>query len=234
MTTTKTTSKTTKKNSKVKAKRLTRTPTKKVTWKATSYTKIEKVRSKLGITKTAIAEALGVSNGTYHNWKRGTTVPHLTQQEAIRDCLITLVAANNDSDLIEVDTTSPSNDNRTVSGIVNDAVTVSDIAQPVNGGVNGVVSGANGNSHSCLPDLEVDARRTPAPARSGTVGGNNLDEQTIMNDSLSTHAPMPEVLRDLHVMDVTARITIEFIKSNESLSAGSIISFVKEIRAAIS
>ena len=57
--------------------------TKKPSWGVVSFKKIEEWRTKLGLSKSGMAEALGVTNSTFHNWRRGTTVPHSNQQDDI-------------------------------------------------------------------------------------------------------------------------------------------------------
>lgn len=59
------------------------TKTKKPKWTVITYKKIEQWRTKLGLSKAGMAEALEITNSTYHNWRRGTTVPHATQQEEL-------------------------------------------------------------------------------------------------------------------------------------------------------
>ena len=61
--------------------------TKKPKWSVVTYKKIEARRLELGYSKAGMALALGVTNSTYHNWRRGTTVPHPTQQEQIKTVL---------------------------------------------------------------------------------------------------------------------------------------------------
>ena len=61
--------------------------TKKPKWTVVTYKKIEARRTELGYTKSAMAELLGVTNSTYHNWRRGTTVPHPNQQEQIKSVI---------------------------------------------------------------------------------------------------------------------------------------------------
>lgn len=75
---------------KTKTRKKVQTSTKKPSWSVTSYKKIEARRTELGYSKSAMAKALGVTNSTYHNWRRGTTIPHPTQQEAIAALLVTL------------------------------------------------------------------------------------------------------------------------------------------------
>jgi DNA-binding transcriptional regulator YiaG len=58
--------------------------TKKPKWTVVTYKQIEARRIELGLSKSAMAEALGVTNSTYHNWRRKTTVPHPSQQESIK------------------------------------------------------------------------------------------------------------------------------------------------------
>ena len=59
------------------------TKTKKPSWGVVTFEKIEEWRTKLGLSKSGMAEALGVTNSTFHNWRRGTTVPHPNQQDDI-------------------------------------------------------------------------------------------------------------------------------------------------------
>ena len=81
--------KATKKQTKKKNGRKT---TKKPKWTVVSYKKIEAKRAEFGFSKSAMAEILGVTNSTYHNWRRGTTVPHPNQQDAIKVALDNLSA----------------------------------------------------------------------------------------------------------------------------------------------
>lgn len=57
--------------------------TKKPKWSLVTFKQIEGWRTKLKLSKAGMAEALGVTNSTYHNWRRGTTIPHVNQQEGI-------------------------------------------------------------------------------------------------------------------------------------------------------
>jgi DNA-binding transcriptional regulator YiaG len=74
------------KKTKKKTKK-TKSQTKKPKWTLVTYKGIEKARVQLGFTKSAMAEALEVTNSTFHNWRRGTTVPHHNQQEQLADRL---------------------------------------------------------------------------------------------------------------------------------------------------
>lgn len=56
-------------------------------WKLTTYAAIERARAELSMPKYRMAEALGVSNGTYHNWARGNAVPSLNTQKSINSTL---------------------------------------------------------------------------------------------------------------------------------------------------
>jgi DNA-binding XRE family transcriptional regulator len=66
------------------------TQTKQPKWSEVTFNQIEKRRKELGLSKSAMAQAIGVTNSTFHNWQRGTTVPHSTQQEQIKGILETL------------------------------------------------------------------------------------------------------------------------------------------------
>ena len=56
-------------------------------WTVVTYKQIEARRQELGLPKSAMAKLLGVTNSTYHNWRRGTTVPHEAQQQAILEAM---------------------------------------------------------------------------------------------------------------------------------------------------
>jgi DNA-binding transcriptional regulator YiaG len=73
----------TSKKKKVSKKTTTSRKTKKPKWGVISFKEIEEWREKLGLTKSGMALALEVTNSTYHNWRRGTTVPHASQQDDI-------------------------------------------------------------------------------------------------------------------------------------------------------
>lgn len=67
------------------------TDSKKPKWAAVTFSQIERRRKELGYSKSAMATALGVTNSTFHNWQRGTTVPHQAQQDEIKSVLDKLV-----------------------------------------------------------------------------------------------------------------------------------------------
>jgi DNA-binding transcriptional regulator YiaG len=76
-----------------KAVKAKSTSTKKPNWSIVTYKQIEARRTELGYSKSAMASMLGVTNSTYHNWRRGTTVPHSSQQEQIADLLSKMTPA---------------------------------------------------------------------------------------------------------------------------------------------
>lgn len=69
------------------ATKKSKTATKKPKWSIITFKQIDSRRQELGFSKSGMAKALGVTNSTYHNWQRGTTVPHPTQQEQIQSIL---------------------------------------------------------------------------------------------------------------------------------------------------
>lgn len=79
---------------KTRTRKQSGTSTKKPKWTTVTYKQIEKKRESLGFSKSAMAQILGVTNSTYHNWRRGTTVPHPNQQEQIKSVLSTLTASS--------------------------------------------------------------------------------------------------------------------------------------------
>lgn len=89
---------TTKTKKKTK-KKTAKAQNKKPKWTLVSYKQIEKARGQLGLSKSSMAEALEVTNSTYHNWRRGTTVPHHKQQEQIAARLRVLDSPGNGADL---------------------------------------------------------------------------------------------------------------------------------------
>ncbi|MCA8920294.1 MAG: helix-turn-helix transcriptional regulator [Planctomycetes bacterium] len=53
-------------------------------WKHTTYAAIETWRKANHMAKYRMAELLGISNGTYHNWASGRAVPSLSTQRKIK------------------------------------------------------------------------------------------------------------------------------------------------------
>ncbi|MEZ6188429.1 MAG: helix-turn-helix transcriptional regulator [Planctomycetota bacterium] len=56
-------------------------------WKHTNFAAIEGWRKQHKLPKYRMAELLGISNGTYHNWARGRAVPSLATQRKIKSVL---------------------------------------------------------------------------------------------------------------------------------------------------
>ena len=56
-------------------------------WRFVTYYEIETVRKKLCISKIKMAAQLGVTNSTYHNWKRGKVTPSFNRQQEIKAAL---------------------------------------------------------------------------------------------------------------------------------------------------
>lgn len=83
----KTTKKTTSKKAARKKTSKKASSKKQPKWSVVTYKQIEARRSELGLPKSAMAKLLGVTNSTYHNWRRGTTVPHEAQQQAILEAM---------------------------------------------------------------------------------------------------------------------------------------------------
>jgi DNA-binding XRE family transcriptional regulator len=71
--------------------------TKKPKWTIVTFKQIETARASLGLSKAAMAQALGVTNSTFHNWQRDATVPHPAQQESIKASLASLAAGGKGS-----------------------------------------------------------------------------------------------------------------------------------------
>jgi DNA-binding transcriptional regulator YiaG len=101
------------KPTKKAAPKATKKSTKKPKWTVVSYKKIEARRIELGYSKSAMAVALGVTNSTYHNWRRGTTVPHPNQQEQIRDLMAALTVGAAPKKAAAPKTTKPTKPTKT-------------------------------------------------------------------------------------------------------------------------
>jgi DNA-binding XRE family transcriptional regulator len=69
------------------------TGTKKPKWGVVNFKQIEARRKELSLPKSTMASNLGITNSTYHNWARGATVPHESQQEQIKAALDTMTGA---------------------------------------------------------------------------------------------------------------------------------------------
>jgi transcriptional regulator with XRE-family HTH domain len=57
------------------------------TWTATTFEEIEGWRKTRGLSRKAVAQLLGISGGTYYNWRRGDTAPNPGTQRRIRRIL---------------------------------------------------------------------------------------------------------------------------------------------------
>lgn len=174
--------------SKKKKKKTGRKTTKKPKWTILTYVRIERKRSALGLSKASMAGALGVTNSTYHNWRRGTTVPHPNQQEVLKARM----------DALKPDSEPPK---RTA---------------PTRAGRNG--SGLHNRIRThLLPG-------TPDPKARGTSGGAQCTTTTDSSVSLISVASVPGI----------AAITVAFIESQKKApSAGSVVSFVGELRTVL-
>ena len=53
-------------------------------WKLVTFQELDSWRSEKGIPKKRMAELLGVTNSTYHNWARKISIPTAKTQERIR------------------------------------------------------------------------------------------------------------------------------------------------------
>lgn len=73
------------------------TETKKPKWGVVTFKQIESRRKELGISKTAMATGLGITNSTFHNWQRGTTVPHPAQQDVLKAALDKMTGTSTDA-----------------------------------------------------------------------------------------------------------------------------------------
>jgi DNA-binding XRE family transcriptional regulator len=69
------------------------TGTKKPKWGVVNFKQIEARRKELSLPKSTMALNLGITNSTYHNWARGATVPHESQQEQIKSALESMTGA---------------------------------------------------------------------------------------------------------------------------------------------
>lgn len=63
------------------------TKRKKRAWTRVTFDELDEWRANRGIPKKKMAEMLGVTNSTYHNWARGIAVATPSTQERIREFL---------------------------------------------------------------------------------------------------------------------------------------------------
>jgi transcriptional regulator with XRE-family HTH domain len=61
----------------------------KPTWGIVTYQELEAWRVKQGLPKKRLAEQLGVTNSTYHNWARGIAVATTKAQQRIKELITT-------------------------------------------------------------------------------------------------------------------------------------------------
>ena len=57
------------------------------TWSLVTYAEMDAWRAERNIPKKKMADLVGVTNSTYHNWARGSAVATLNTQERIRNLL---------------------------------------------------------------------------------------------------------------------------------------------------
>jgi DNA-binding transcriptional regulator YiaG len=192
--------------------------TKKPKWSVITFKKIEQWRGKLGLSKSGMAEALEVTNSTYHNWRRGTTVPHPNQQDEI---LLRIQALENN-----VGTTNGS----AGSSSQNTGTSSSAKGSGKNGGQTkgrGRSSGQNKGRSTGRGSSSSSSRSTTNGASGGRFSRSAENGATEKGRaSLGTHPTQHKVPRD----DIAA-ITVAFIQSQKkAVSAGSIYKFVEGLR----
>ncbi len=182
--------------------------TKQPTWSVITFKKIEEWREKLGLSKSAMAEALSVTNSTYHNWRKGRTVPHANQQEEI---LTRIKALENNS----------------AAG---------------GGGSKGNSKGKGGSSSG---DASTGNRGRTGRGSTSDGGGGNGDGDNTGRPRRTTGHPTrtPDVYTPpsgtlpgpgIVPRDDVATIAAAWIQSQKKpVSAGSVVSFVQELRSAL-
>ena len=68
---------------KLKKRKPARRASKAPKWSAITFDQLERERSSKGLTIQGMAEHLGISYGTYRNWKSGEAVPNLNRQRQL-------------------------------------------------------------------------------------------------------------------------------------------------------
>lgn len=183
--------------------------TKKPKWSLVTFAKIEKWRVKLGLSKSGMAEALGVTNSTFHNWRRGTTVPHPNQQEEIVqriDALEKNAGSSEGTGAVPSKGRKPKKAGR--QGTKRTGTENASVSGDGTDGLNG--SGEGGSGRASLARTNGSATRPP-------------HQGVVPPGTLLSH---PKVLR----ADI-ADITVAFIQSQKkAVSAGSVVEFVRSLR----
>jgi DNA-binding XRE family transcriptional regulator len=180
----------------------TRSPskTKKPKWSILTYARIERRRKELGLSKAAMAEALGVTNSTYHNWRRGTTVPHPNQQELLKVKMLGLTPKGARPAGRNGTTRRCSNGSSNGNGAAHRATRRP--GSRVTPGTSGLGSRDTGGGHQCSTALGLSPTSLPLVPVAGVPG--------------------------------IAAITVAFIESQKKPpSAGSVVSFVSDLQAAL-
>jgi DNA-binding transcriptional regulator YiaG len=177
--------------------------TKKPKWSAITFKQIESWRVKLGLSKSGMAEALQVTNSTYHNWRRGTTVPHPNQQEEILQRIKAL----------ETNSVSSSGKGKSGGAAKKRKTTKTTKTTTPRGG------SKNGGGRNRLGDYLNEA-----DADSGSSNGSRATHQGVVTPvSLSGSDNVPR--------EDIAAITVAFIQAQKkAVSAGSVVGFVKSLR----
>lgn len=211
--TTRTTTTRTRKNKKTRKKDGVKAKTrrgkksggaKKPTWSLITFKQIEEWRQKLGLSKSGMAEALQVTNSTYHNWRRGTTVPHSNQQEDILQRIQALKSSSaEDEAVMPVEVAENEADSRPAD------------AEPT---ASTPTNGTGRPSVSDSPDSNGSGAK-----RNDSAGSESTHQGRVPP---CNHPSTPNVPRK----DIAA-ITVAYIQSQEGpISAGSVYEFVKGLR----
>lgn len=184
-----------------------RASSKKPKWEVISYKQIEARRVELGYSKSALAEALGVTNSTFHNWRRGTTVPHPTQQEQIKETLDSLKPVDKTSKSTASTNGTKASTGRSKSSTKGRKTTKSKRASAKGG------RRAPGGSHRAA----------------GNVGRGG---STMPSINSTNHPLYPAVHPDTPGI---AAITSAWISSQKKApSAGSVVSFMRDVKGVLS
>lgn len=189
--------------------------TKKPKWSVVTFKQIEQWRQKIGLPKSGMAEALGVTNSTYHNWQRGTTVPHPNQQHEIHARLQALE-----------------------TGAIPGEVTGSEPTPTAPGhSIKGAASARNGavskRGRGALAAASA-SRRTPSGDRRESDGGSEWTTTQPTASAQTTPASLLSVAKVLRTDGALAAITVAWIESHKTApSAGSVMKFITQLRESL-
>jgi DNA-binding transcriptional regulator YiaG len=198
---------------------------KKPKWTLVTFKQIEARRNELGLSKTKMATLIGVTNSTLHNWQRGTTVPHESQQTKI------LQAMHSGPSVVPAERPASA---RQGGGSKQSSSSATRTRAASKAGKGRTTATAQGNG-ATRQSPKVNGERLDESARV-TDGGTTCSNPDHDQPSVPTRTDVENLSHRGAIVRllVVDRITRSYIEQSKTkLSAGSVLEFVKGLRAAL-